>query len=151
MIGNELGAGNLKRAEKYGDWMIALSLICGAVSAIMIVAMIPPSLSLVSLSADATKHFYSMMYILAVYMIGCSLNSVINNGIFAAGGDTKFDFYSLAVVMWCIAVPLAAAGTFVFKWPVAVVYACTCLDEVGKIPWVIHHYKKKRWVKNLTR
>ncbi|MFQ9153516.1 MAG: hypothetical protein ACLR6B_21105 [Blautia sp.] len=40
--------------------------------------------------------------------------------------------YSLAVCMWCIAIPLAAAGTYYFHWPVVVVYACTCVDEVGK-------------------
>lgn len=48
-------------------------------------------------------------------------------------------------------VKLAALGAFVFHWPVEVVYACTCLDEVGKIPWVIYHYKKYKWVKDLTR
>ena len=31
-------------------------------------------------------------------------------------------------------VKLTALGAFVFHWPVEVVYACTCLDEVGKIP-----------------
>ncbi|MCI7228090.1 MAG: hypothetical protein MR499_13040 [Lachnospiraceae bacterium] len=46
---------------------------------------------------------------------------------------------------------MAALGAFVFHWPVEAVYACTCLDEVGKIPWVIYHYKKYKWVKDLTR
>jgi len=50
-----------------------------------------------------------------------------------------------------LAVPLAALGAFVFHWPIYLVYACTCIDEVGKIPWVIHHYKKYKWVKDLTR
>ena len=35
--------------------------------------------------------------------------------------------------------------------PVLVVYACTCLDEVGKIPWVMGHYRKYGWVKDLPR
>ena len=57
----------------------------------------------------------------------------------------------LAVSMWCIAVPLAFLGAFVLGWNPVVVYACTCVDEVGKLPWVLHHYLKYRWVKNLTR
>ncbi|MDY4692018.1 MAG: hypothetical protein SO401_00380 [Blautia sp.] len=52
---------------------------------------------------------------------------------------------------WGIAIPLAAAGTFLFHLPVLVLYACTCPDEVGKIPWVMVHYKKYIWVKDLTR
>jgi hypothetical protein len=42
-------------------------------------------------------------------------------------------------------------GAFVFHWPVPAVYACTCLDEVGKIPWVMHRFRKYKWVKDLTR
>ena len=77
--------------------------------------------------------------------------TVTINGVFAAGGDTLFDMYSLAVCMWGIAIPLALLGAFVWHWPVLVVYACTCLDEVGKIPWVMLHYRKYKWVKDLTR
>ena len=81
---------------------------------------------------------------------GRAINDVTINGIFSAGGDTLFDMYSLAVCMWCIAIPLAAAGTYYFHWPVVVVYACTCVDEVGKLPWVLHHFRKYKWVKDLT-
>ena len=88
---------------------------------------------------------------MSVYMIGRAVNTILINGIFSAGGDTLYDLYSLAVCMWCLAVPLAALGTFVFGWQPVVVYACTCLDEVGKIPWTLYHYKKYKWVKDLTR
>lgn len=86
-----------------------------------------------------------------LYEIGRAINDVTINGIFGAGGDTLFDMYSLAVCMWCLAIPLAAAGTYYFHWPVVVVYACTCIDEVGKLPWVLHHFRKYKWVKDLTR
>ena len=79
-----------------------------------------------------------------------AVNDVTINGIFGAGGDTLFDMYSLAVCMWCLAIPLAAAGTYFFHWPVVLVYACTCIDEVGKLPWVLHHFRKYKWVKDLT-
>ena len=35
--------------------------------------------------------------------------------------------------------------------PVLVIHGCTCLDEVGKIPRVMLHYKKCKRVRNLTR
>ena len=38
-----------------------------------------------------------------------------------------------------------------FHWPVVVIYAGTCIDEVGKLPWVLHHFRKYKWVKDLTR
>ena len=53
--------------------------------------------------------------------------------------------------MWGVAVPLSLLGAFMFHWPVLVVFSCTCLDEIVKIPWVMAHYKRYKWVKDLTR
>lgn len=151
LVGNELGAGNLKRGKLYGDRLAKIAFILGVLSTLIMFAFTPLLLNVVKLTTQARHYLVGMMCIMAVYMIGRTVNTIIINGIFAAGGDTIFDMYSLVVSMWMIAVPLAALGTFLFHWPVEIVYACTCLDEVGKIPWVMHHYKKYIWVKDLTR
>lgn len=151
LVGNELGAGNLERGKDYGIRLAKLGFVVGFISTAIMLIVAPLSLNFVKLTPEAKKLLLGMMLIMAVYMIGRSVNTVIINGIFAAGGDTMYDMYSLAVCMWGIAIPLAAVGTFVFHWPILVVYACTCLDEVGKIPWVLFHFKKYKWVKNLTR
>ena len=151
MVGNELGSGNMKRGKLYGDRLVKLAFLCGFLSTGVMLAATPLVLKFVKLSEKASDYLVGMMVIMAVYMIGRAVNTIVINGIFAAGGDTMFDVYSLAVCMWGIAVPLAAVGTFLFHWPVLVVYACTCLDEVGKIPWVMYHYRKYGWVKDLTR
>lgn len=151
MVGNELGSGNMKRGKLYGDRLVKLAFLCGFLSTGVMLAATPLVLKFVKLSEKASDYLVGMMVIMAVYMIGRAVNTIVINGIFAAGGDTMFDVYSLAVCMWGIAVPLAAVGTFLFHWPVLVVYACTCLDEVGKIPWVVYHYRKYGWVKDLTR
>ena len=151
LVGNELGAGDLQKGKLYGDRVAVLAFIVGALSSVIMFAVTPAILHFVKISDGARKYLLQMMVIMAVYMIGRAVNTVVINGIFAAGGDTSFDLYSLAVCMWCLAVPLAALGTFVFHWPVWIVYSCTCLDEVGKIPWVMLHYKKYKWVKDLTR
>ena len=103
------------------------------------------------LSDQARSYFIGMMVIMSFYMIGRVVNTVVINGIFDSGGDTAFDIYSLAVAMWGLAIPTALLGAFVFHWPVLLVYSCTCLDEVGKLPWVFIHFKKYKWVQNLTR
>lgn len=151
LVGNELGAGNLKKAKLYGDRLTKLSFLTGALSTVVMLMLTPALMNFVKLTPGARKYLLGMMLIMAFYMIGRAINTIVINGIFAAGGDTMFDMYSLAVTMWGIAIPLAAAGTFLLDWPVLVVYACTCLDEVGKIPWVMHHYRKNKWVRNLTR
>lgn len=151
LVGNELGAGKLDKGKLYGDRLAKLAFLCGIFSSVLMFLVTPLILHYVKLTEGAQEVLFSMMIIMSVYMIGRAVNTIIINGIFAAGGDTLFDMYSLVVSMWLMAIPLAALGTFVFHWPVPVVYACTCLDEVGKIPWVMIHYKKYIWVKDLTR
>lgn len=151
IVGNELGAGDLRKGKLYGDRVTVLAFICGVLSCIIMFALTPAVLGFVKITDVARGYLLQMLVIMSVYMIGRAVNSIVINGIFAAGGDTIFDLYSLVVCMWCLAVPLAAIGTFWLKWPVWVVYSCTCLDEVGKIPWVMVHYKKYKWVKDLTR
>lgn len=46
---------------------------------------------------------------------------------------------------------MAALAAFVFQAPVIVVYFLLNLDEVVKLPAVYRHYKKYRWVRNLTK
>lgn len=151
MVGNELGAGNLEKGKIYGDRIFKLSMLCGIIITLLTFASTPILSKIIKLTDKATLYFIQMMIILSIYMFGRTVNTIVINGIFAAGGDTLFDMYSLAVCMWGLAVPLAALGAFVFHWPIYLVYACTCIDEVGKIPWVIHHYKKYKWVKDLTK
>lgn len=151
MVGNELGAGNLEKGKAYGIRLKNISYVIGFCSTAAVLALTPLVVRMVILTEEARSYLTGMMVIMAVYMIGRSVNTVTINGVLDGGGDTVFDMYSLAVCMWGIAIPLALLGAFVFHWPVLLVYACTCLDEVGKIPWVMYRFRKYKWVRNLTR
>lgn len=151
IVGNELGAGNLEKGKLYGDYLVKIAFLIGILCTIVMLALTPIVIHFVKMEENAIRLLIGMMCIMSFYMIGRTVNTILINGIFDSGGDTMFDLYSLAICMWGLAVPLAALGTFVFNWNPLLVYACTCLDEVGKIPWVLFHYKKYKWVKDLTR
>ena len=55
------------------------------------------------------------------------------------------------ITLWCVVVPLGLLAAFVWKLPVIAVAAILTLDEFVKIPAVYIHYKKYKWVKNITR
>lgn len=151
IVGNELGSGNLALGKAYGVKLTKLSFVIGFASTGVVLAVTPIVLHTVVLTENARDLLFGMMLIMSFYMIGRCVNTVTINGVLAGGGDTVFDLYSLAIVMWGVAIPLALLGAFVFKWHVLAVYACTCLDEVGKIPWVMLRVRRFKWVKNLTR
>ncbi len=151
MVGNELGAGRLELGRAYGVKLKRISWVIGFGSTALVLALTPLIVRTVILTDEARAELTGMMVIMAFYMIGRCVNTIVINGVLDGGGDTLFDMYSLAVSMWGIAIPLALLGAFVFRWPVLAVYACTCMDEVGKIPWVMAHFRKYKWVKDLTR
>lgn len=151
MVGNELGAGRLDRGKAYGVKLKNISYIIGFLSAALVLAVTPFITKMVVLTAQAREYLLGMMAVMAVYIIGRCINTVVINGVLDGGGDTLFDMYSLIVCMWMLAIPLALVGAFVLHWPPILVYACTCLDEVGKIPWVLLRFRKYKWVQDLTR
>ncbi len=151
MVGNELGAGRLALGKAYGIKLKNISYIIGFVSTALVLAVTPAVLGMIILTEQAREYLLGMMVIMSVYMIGRCVNTVTINGVLDGGGDTLFDMYSLIVCMWLIAIPLALLGAFVLHWSPLAVYACTCLDEVGKIPWVMLRLRKYKWVQDLTR
>ena len=151
MIGNELGAGNLERGRVCGDRIAVISMFLGLTCTVIVLASIPAVTAFMKLTPQAETYMRGMFMILSVYMIGRCICTIVINGIFSAGGDTLFDVYSLIVCMWGIALPCAFLSAFYWQLPVLAAYGCTCLDEVGKVPWVICHHRQYKWVRNITR
>ncbi len=150
MVGNELGAGNLELAKEYGRRLCKLSIIFGACSGLLLIAVSPLILSVTDLSDAANGYLKYMLYMCSYYMIGKSVNGTTIAGIFCAGGDSKFGFFCDTITMWCITVPLGMLAAFALKLPVLAVYFIVNLDEIVKLPAVYRHYKKYKWVKDLT-
>ena len=142
MVGNELGAGRLEMGKAYGIKLKNISFVIGFLSTALVLAVTPLVVRMVILTDQARGYLMGMMVIMSIYMIGRCVNTVTINGVLDGGGDTLFDMYSLIVCMWLIAIPLALVGAFVLHWSPLAVYACTCLDEVGKIPWVMARFRR---------
>lgn len=150
IVGNELGAGRLENAKKYGGKLCKFSILCGIASGIVLLILIPVILSATNLTDQAKYYLQWMIVMCSYYMIGKSINGTTISGIFCAGGDSKFGLICDTVTLWCITVPLGFIGAFVFHWPVLTVYFIVNLDELIKLPAVYLHYKKYKWVRDLT-
>ncbi len=131
IVGNELGRGNLELAKNYGGKLCRIALVTGALSGGILLLCSPLILRYAdNLTMPAQEYLQGMIYICAYYLIGKAINSTVIGGIFCAGGDTQFGFWCDLVTMW--------------------VYFLLNLDEFVKLPAVYRHYKKYKWVKNLT-
>ena len=157
LIGNLLGAGELDKAKVYGGRLTRMAIVVGMTTGGLLMLISP----LIARAAVVEKDFSKIQETAAEYLqymlifCGCnimaqSVNTTVLDGIFCAGGDSKFDMKGNLGAMWCFSVPFGFFAAFVLKWPVMVVYCIVNLDEIVKIPAVYLHYKKYIWVRNIT-
>ena len=151
MVGNELGAGRLEAGKEYGKKVVALSLITGVISGGILIALTPLIVNLAELTPQAAQYLRWMIVVCAWNLVGMSHNSATISGIFSAGGDTKFGFICDIITLWVVVVPMGLLAAFVFKWPVLLVYVFINMDEWVKFPAVRVHFRKYKWVRDLTR
>ena len=151
ILGGMLGRNEIEAAKKAGGKFVRLSLVIGAASGVVILAVTPIVLKVIVLNDQAQYYLKFMMFMAAYYIIGNSLNSTIISGIFPSGGDTRFGMICDIVTLWCVVVPMGMIGAFLLKLPVLAVAFILTLDEFVKIPAVYKHYMKYKWLKNITR
>ena len=150
IVGNRLGADRLQEAKEVGETLTKTAIIAGIVSGLVLIALSPFITKMVDLTPIARGYLQKMLLICSYYIAGKSVNCMTIGGIFAAGGDSKFGMLCDSVTLWCIIVPLGCICAFILKLPVMVVYFVLNLDEIIKLPVVYKHYKKYKWIKNLT-
>ena len=150
IVGNRLGADRLQEAKEVGETLTKTAIIAGIVSGLVLIALSPFITKMVDLTPIARGYLQKMLLISSYYIAGKSVNCMTIGGIFAAGGDSKFGMLCDSVTLWCIIVPLGCICAFILKQPVMVVYFVLNLDEIIKLPVVYKHYKKYKWIKNLT-
>ena len=150
-IGKDIGAKKMDEAKADSKRAMVLMIVTGIIGGMIIFAITPIALNVASLSATAMKYLKTMLYINCFYIMGTAINGTMINGIFRAGGDSKFGMICDIFDMWVYAVPLGFLAAFVLKLPPMVVYVLLCTDEFVKIPWVFKHYRSGKWLNNITR
>ena len=151
LLGRVMGQGELEKSKSYASGMLKMTVVAGAVGGVIVLAVTPFVLRFASLNDTAMHYLKYMLLINSYYIMGSAVNTALIAGVFRAGGDTKFGLICDTIDMWVYAVPLGFFAAFVVKLPVLWVYFLLCTDEFVKWPWVIHHYCKGEWAKNITR
>ncbi|MDD3920375.1 MAG: MATE family efflux transporter [Eubacteriales bacterium] len=152
MLGKEMGQSHLEEAKRCASKLCRVALLCGVVGGLGILLLRPVIFNVVTtLNETATQYLSSMLYISSYYVIGVIMNTTVICGVFRSGGDSRFGVICDAIDMWCVMVPIGFLCAFVFKLPPMTVYFILCLDEFIKMPVVYAHYKRYKWMKNITR
>ena len=151
ILGKAMGDNQLEKAELYAKRLLRLSIGTAIVGGLLVLAVRPVLLSWMNLTETVYGYLSVMLLITSYYIMGQSVNTMVVCGIFRAGGDVRFGLKMDIVAMWIYAVPVGFLSAFLFKLPPLWVYFILCLDEFVKMPVILMHYKKKKWLCNITR
>lgn len=151
VVGKYMGAGDMEVAERNASRLARVTILSGVLGAVLLLCMYPVLPYIADLNETAAHYRNVLLFINAASLIGAAINTVLICGIFRAGGDAKFGFITDSIDMWCVSVPLGLIAAFVLKLPPLWVYFVLFLDEFEKMPFVVHHYFKKGWLRNITR
>lgn len=151
VLGKYMGAGDMDVAERNASRLARVTILSGVLGAVLLICLYPVLPFIADLNETASHYRNVLLFINAFSLIGASINTVLICGIFRAGGDSKFGFVADSINMWAVSVPLGLIAAFVLKLPPLWVYFVLYLDEFEKMPFVIRHYFKKCWLRNITR
>lgn len=150
ILGNEMGAGKLKRAEKYAQYFFILQFIITITGAVLIVLGRGIIISWYNISEYVAADVNTLILIFALYMPAKMFNYINVVGVLRSGGDTKMCLFLDTSGVWFIGVPLAFLGGLVWKLDICQVYALVMLEEVYKMVLGYWRYRQKKWLKNLN-
>ena len=151
LLGQLIGSNQMKEAEETAGKFMKLTVFSGFVGGLIVLTAMPFVLRFADLTETGKGYLRIMLFINSYYIMGSAVNTTLIGGVFRAGGDSRFGFIVDTIDMWCYAVPLGFLSAAVLKLPPMWVYFLLCTDEFVKWPWVIKHYKSRKWLKNITR
>ena len=150
MLGNELGAGELKRAERHAKYFILLQAIMTFFIIVLGILFMKPMIAVFHMNATVTKSIYQCMFVFLAFMMFKVFNLMNIVGILRSGGDTKASLFLDVTGVWLIGIPMAFIGGLVLKLPIAAVYALVMTEEIYKMVLGYPRYRKKKWLRNIV-
>ncbi|MBS6518693.1 MAG: MATE family efflux transporter [Clostridium sp.] len=150
IMGNEMGAGKLKRAERYAKNFLILQFIVTILGAVFCVAVRWQIIGVYNITPEIAESVSRCIIVFALFMPFKMFNYVMVVGILRSGGDTKMCLLLDCSGVWMIGVPMAFLGGLFFKFPIDIVYAMVMLEEVYKAVFGYWRYRQKKWLRNLA-
>ena len=150
IMGNEMGAGKLKRAERYAKNFLILQFIVTILGAVFCVAIRWQIIGVYNITPEIAESVSRCIIVFALFMPFKMFNYVMVVGILRSGGDTKMCLLLDCSGVWLIGVPMAFLGGLFFKFPIDIVYAMVMLEEVYKAVFGYWRYRQKKWLRNLA-
>ncbi len=150
ILGNEMGAGQLKRAEKYAKNFFILQFLVTLAAMGICYGIRWNIIGMYSISPEVARDVNECLLVFILFMPFKMFNFVNVVGVLRSGGDTRMCFILDTSGVWLIGVPMAFIGGLYLHQTIAVVYAMVMTEEVYKAVLGYMRYRQKKWLRNLA-
>ncbi len=150
IIGNEIGANREDIAIESSNKIAKLSIIISLVLGMILFILAKPIISFFNVSDEVKLASTYILYVFSMIMTVKVYNMVMIVGILRGGGDATYGSILQGTTLWCIGIPLAFIAAFVLHLPVYFVVACTAIEELVKVLFMIKRFKSFKWIKNMV-
>ena len=150
IVGNQLGANDLKGAEVTAKKLLIFGLILSALLGGIMLALIEPYIMLYNASDVVMTYIRRVCIAYAILMPARTFNLIMIVGILRSGGDTLFCMIMELSCLWGVGLLSGTIGAFVFNLDVLFVYLLFESEQIIKIIIGFFRYKQKKWVRNIA-
>lgn len=150
ILGNEMGAGHLKRAEKYAKNFFILQFMVTLGAMGICYGIRGNIISMYSITAAVARDVNLCLIVFILYMPFKMFNYVNVVGVLRSGGDTKVCLFIDTSGVWLIGIPMAFIGGLYMKQAIYIVYAMVMIEEIYKAIIGYIRYRQKKWLRNLN-
>ncbi len=150
ILGNELGANKLHKAEKHATYFIVMQFALTMIMAVAFFFLRTPIIKLFVVTDATAMDIRKCLLVFIIYLPFRMFNLVNITGILRSGGDTTAALLLDLTGVWCVGIPLAFLGGISLGLPIYYVYAMVTFEEAYKFVIGFRRYRQKKWLKNLV-
>ncbi|NFF82677.1 MATE family efflux transporter [Clostridium botulinum] len=150
ILGNELGANKLKKADIHAKYLLILQFIATLVIGVICILTRWPLIHLFTVTEAVAVDISKCLIVFVLYLPFKMFNLVNITGVLRSGGDTKSGLILDTTGVWLIGIPLAYLGGIFLSLPIYWVYVLVLAEEIYKFVLSFKRYKQKKWLKNIV-
>lgn len=150
VLGHELGAGKIRRAEKYATNFFILQFLASLFAMAVCFSIRGAIIGMYRITPEVASDVNLCLLVFILYLPAKAFNFVNIVGVLRSGGDTKVCLFIDTSGVWLIGVPMAFLGGLYLKQPIYIVYAMVMFEEVYKMVIGYGRYRQKKWLRNLN-
>lgn len=151
IIGNLIGAGDEEKARDYARRITVTSFLLGLVTGAIIALGAKSVVGFFNITPSTAQTAVTLLRIAGGFTAISTTGTMLIVGVFRGAGDASYALKAEMFAMWCVAIPLAFLGSFVWGLSAVGVGLLAQSENVVKFMIGMTHLKGGKWIHRIVK